>query len=106
MCSVIENNFRSITINYSIFYTAGKEDQFKEKRALVMCVGTDAVKEIDVCVNNISDNFCETLGLQIVGKQSFRSHSELKGNYNDIFEGDLNPEMEGRLEEMAEALFG
>lgn len=96
--------FKDFIDRCSIFFTAGKEKQFKKKKAVVICVGTDAVEEIDVCTNNIVNNFCKTLGLQVVGQKSFRSHSELKGNLNDIFESGLNPTIEKDLDQLAESL--
>ena len=92
--------FKDFIDRCSIFYTANKEELFKSKKAIVIAVGADVVKEIDVCLNNIADNFCKTLGLQVVGKKSFRSRSELKENYNDIFENNLNPSIEKDLEDL------
>lgn len=85
--------FKDFIDRCSIFYTVGKEEQFKKKKAIVICVGTDSIEGINVCANNIADNFCKTIGMQVVGEKSFRSRSELKGNYNDIFENGLNPEI-------------
>ena len=59
-------------------------------------------KEIDVCLNNICDNFCKTLGINVVGKKSVQGISELKGNYNDIFE--RNPTFEKELEKLVDKL--
>lgn len=96
--------FKDFIDRCSIFYTAGKEEQFKSKKALVMAVGTDAIEGIDVCTNNIADNFCKTLGLHVVAKKSFRSRSELKGNPNDIFENNLNPNIEQDLQKFIQVL--
>lgn len=93
--------FKDFIDRCSVFYTAGKQDFFSKKRAVVICVGADETKHIDVCVINIADNFCKTLGINVVGKKSFRSHSELKGNYNDIFENKLNPKIEEDLNKLA-----
>jgi len=57
-----------------------------------------------VCVDNIANLFCKTLGLQVAGKKAFRSKSELKGNYNDIFENGLNENIEGELGKLAALL--
>jgi len=96
--------FKDFIDRCSIFYTAGKEGQFKTKKAIVICVGTDEVEAIDVCTNNIADNFCRTLGLKVVGRKSFRSRSELKGNYNDIFENNLNPHIERDIRKLVNLL--
>ncbi len=91
--------FKDFIDRCSIFYTA--QTDLSKKRAIVFAVGTDEVKGIDVCLNNIADNFCATLGIPVVAKKSFRSKTELKGNYNDIFENKLNPNVEKTLEEVA-----
>jgi len=96
--------FKDFIDRCSIFYTVGKQEQFKNKKALVMAVGADVIKEIDVCLNNIADNFCKTLGLQVVARKSFRSHSELKGNLNDIFESGLNPSIKQDLQNLVSSL--
>lgn len=89
----------------SVLYTAGKVKQFKKKKALVFAVGTDIIKNINICLNNIADNFCGILGMQVVARKSFRTHSELKGNYNDIFENKLNKDVQKELEKMANKLY-
>lgn len=81
----------------SIFFTAGKEELFRNKKAIVLAVGTDPTEDIDVCVNNIADNFVALLELSVVGRKSFRTHSELKGNLHDIFENGLNPTIDQDL---------
>ncbi len=96
--------FKDFIDRCSVFYTAGKEKQFKTKKATVIVVGTDVIKGINVCLNNIAKNFCETLGFKVVAKKSFRSHSELKGRYNDIFESGLNSNMKKDLKNMASTL--
>ncbi|MEW5956021.1 MAG: hypothetical protein AB1626_05820, partial [Candidatus Micrarchaeota archaeon] len=77
------------------------QTDLSKKRAVVIVVGADEVKEIDACLKNIADNFCKTLGILVVAARNFRSRSELKGNYNDIFENNLNPGIEKELEKMA-----
>ena len=96
--------FKDFIDRCSIFYTAGKEKLFKTKKAIVICVGTDNLEGIDFCTNNIANNFCKTLGLRVVGRKSFRSRSELKGNYNDIFENNLNPNIEKDLQKLVDLL--
>jgi multimeric flavodoxin WrbA len=94
--------FKDFIDRCSIFYTA--QTDFSGKRAIVIAVGTDEEKEIDVCLKNITDNFCKTLGIPVVAKKSFRSRSELKGNCNDIFENKLNLDIEKQLEKMTDEL--
>lgn len=89
----------------SVFFTAGKQKEFKKKKAIVVCVGAaETVGEIDICAENIVNNFCNVLEMKVVGKKSFRSESELKGNYNDILENNLNPNIEKDLRRLAELL--
>ena len=94
--------FKNFIDRCSIFYTAHTD--FSKKRAIVVIVGADVTKEIDVCLKNICDNFYKTLGIPIVAKKSFRSRSELKGNYNDIFENNLNKNIDKEIEKMANEL--
>ncbi|MFH0836962.1 MAG: flavodoxin family protein [Candidatus Aenigmatarchaeota archaeon] len=95
--------FKDFIDRCSVFYTA--QTDLSMKRAVVIVVGVDVIKEIDVCLSNISDNFCKTLGIHVVAKKSFCSKSELNGNYNDIFENNLNPEIGDELEKMANKLY-
>ncbi len=94
--------FKNFIDRCSIFYTA--QTDLSKKRAIVIVVGADEIKEINVCLKNICDNFCETLGIPVVAQKSFRSRSELKGNYDDIFKNKLNPNIEKTLESMAAKL--
>ena len=96
--------FKDFIDRCSIFYTAGKEKEFAKKKTIVICVGADETSGIDVCTNNIADNFCKTIGMKVVGKKSFRSRSELKGNYNDIFENKLNLNIEKDLQRLVNLL--
>jgi multimeric flavodoxin WrbA len=94
--------FKNFIDRCSILYTA--QTDLSKKEAIVIVVGADEIKEINVCLENIYNNFCKTLGIPVVAKKSFRSRSELKGNYNDIFENQLNPGIEKELEKMADKL--
>lgn len=96
--------FKDFIDRTSIFFTAGKGKLFHSKRAAVIGVGTDETKFIDVCVNNIADNYCGDLEVNVVARKSFRTHSELKGNYNDVFESGLNPTINEDLEEITNKL--
>jgi len=95
--------FKNFIDRCSVFYTA--QTDLSMKRAIVIVVGVDDTKEIDVCLNNICNNFCKTLGIPVIAKKSFRSKTELKGNYNDIFENKLNSNMDKELEMMADELY-
>ena len=86
----------------SILYTS--QFNFDKKRALVFAIGTDKISEINKCLNNISNNFCHTLGIKVVNKKSFRSHSELKGNLTDILNSNLNKNIQNELKLMAKEL--
>jgi multimeric flavodoxin WrbA len=90
--------FKNFIDRCSILYTA--QEDLSKKRAIVIAVGADVTKEIDVCLDNVVDNFCKTLGIPVMAKKSFRSRSELKGNFNDIFENNLNPHIDKDLETM------
>jgi len=92
--------FKDFIDRCSIFYTA--QTDLSKKGAIVICVGADDPKNIDACLNNIAENFCKTLGIPVVVKKSFHSKSELKGNYDDIFE--TNKDLEKELEQMADKL--
>lgn len=96
--------FKDFIDRCSIFYTAGREEQFKTKKAAVIAVGADVPEGIDVCAHNIADNFCKTIGLNVVALKSFQSHSELKGNFNDIFESGISPNIKEDLEKIVDSL--
>jgi len=95
--------FKDFIDRCSIFYTANDQKHFKTKKTIVICVGTDTVEAIGVCTKNIA-RFCKTIGMEVVGTKSFRSKSELKGNFNDIFENGLNPAIEKDLQKLASLL--
>lgn len=59
---------------------------------------------IDACRNHVAKWFVETLRIKVAVKKSFLSRSELKGNYNDIFENKLNPNIDESLHEIADKL--
>jgi len=93
--------FKDFIDRCSIFYTAGTD--LSGKKAIVIAVGADETEGIDVCLNNICENFCKTLGIPVVAKKSFKTKSELKGNYNDFFERNKDAEKETR--EMVETIY-
>jgi multimeric flavodoxin WrbA len=82
------------------FYNAQKD--FSKKRAAVICVGADSEKQTEECTRIVVEDYCKTLGIMVVAKHSIRSTSELKGNYNDVFE--KNPQLEKQLEDTARLL--
>lgn len=90
--------FKDFIDKCSIFYTA--QTDITSKRAAVISVGTD-LPFIKENVRNIVKNFCGTLKIKVVATGAFVSRSELKGNYNDIFENKLNPNIEKELENIA-----
>lgn len=94
--------FKNFIDRCSVLYTARTD--LSGKRAIVVAIGADEIKNINICLKNICDNFCRTLGIPVVAKKSFRSRSELKGNYNDIFENKLNFGIEKELESMVSKL--
>jgi len=81
-----------------------KKPDLSKKRAVVITVGTDQ-EFIDACRDHVAKWFCETSRIRVVAKKSFLSKSELKGNYNDIFENKLNPNIDKELENVAEKLY-
>lgn len=95
--------FKDFMDRSSVVFSNGKVKNLKDKKTAVICVGTDELKEIDVCVDNIVNLYCRYFG-KVVAKQSFRTNSELKGNYNDIFENNLNSDVRASLNSIVEAL--
>lgn len=93
--------FKDFIDKCSIFYTA--QTDLKDKKAVVISVGTD-LPLIKENIRNVSKNFCETLGIKVVFTSAFISKSELKGNFNDIFENKLNPEIDKELEAIVESI--
>jgi multimeric flavodoxin WrbA len=80
-----------------------KKPDFSGKRSIVIAIGTDDIKEIDVCRDNI-ENFCDTLGIPVVAKKSFKARSELKGNCNDFFENSLKVNIDKKIEDLVSKL--
>jgi multimeric flavodoxin WrbA len=95
--------FKDFIDRSSVVFASGLSKKLENKKSAVICVGTDEVKEIDICVDNIANHYCQYFG-KVVAKKSFRTHSELKGNYNDIFENGLNPDIHASLSSIVEAL--
>jgi multimeric flavodoxin WrbA len=99
--------FKDFIDKCSVLYTSyyfEKEPGLSKKKALVITVCTDK-KFVDACKDHVAKWFCETLRMDVVAKKGFLSKSELKGNYNDIFENKLNPNIDMELENIAEKLY-
>jgi multimeric flavodoxin WrbA len=90
--------FKDFIDRCSIFFTA--KTDLSHKKAAVIVVGADIIPEIDVCLDNIVNNYVKTLGLNLVAAKSFKSNSELNNNFNDILENDLNENIKDNLEEI------
>lgn len=86
-----------------IAFTTGQDNILKDKKAVVITVGTDEPSESEVCAKNISNLYLRYFG-KVVAVKAFQTHSELKGNYNDIFENGLNPTIENDLKELVSKL--
>jgi multimeric flavodoxin WrbA len=98
--------FKGFIDKCSVLYTSyfvTKKPDLSNKKAAVIVVGTD--KEfIDACRDLVAKWFVQTLRIRVTVKKSFLSRSELKGNYNDIFENKLNPNIDESLHAIAEKL--
>jgi multimeric flavodoxin WrbA len=93
--------FKNFIDRCSVLYTA-KVDLSK-KRAVVIATGADEVKHINVCLRNITDNFCKALGIKVVAAKSFRSKSEFEGDPATSLK-QLNPGLDKDLERMVAVL--
>lgn len=99
--------FKDFMDKCSVLYTSyyfEKKPDLSKKRAIVITIGTNQ-EFIDACRDHVAKWFCETLRIKLVAKKSFLSKSELKGNYNDVFENGLNPNISKELENVAEKLY-
>jgi multimeric flavodoxin WrbA len=96
--------FKDFIDRSNVIFNLEKEDVLKAKKVVVMSVGTDSVEDIDVCVNNIATLYCGRYIGTVVGKKSFRSHSELEGHWEDVFTSGLNPTIKEDLKSLAAAL--
>ena len=93
--------FKDFIDRTSILYETG---DLKKKRAAIIVVGAEEPKGTDICTNIIVNNFCKIQGMKVIAQKSFKSNSELKGNYNDIFENKYNKNILKDLEEIVEKL--
>lgn len=95
--------FKDFIDRSNILFYKSSETQLKSKKTIVISLGTDSPNESEVCAQNIAKLYCRYIG-NVVGIKSFRSRSELKGNYNDIFNHALNPTINSDLETLADLL--
>lgn len=96
---LFKNFMDKCSVLFTSYYCTKKPDLSK-KKAVVITVGTDQ-EFIDACRDHIAKWFCKTLRMKVVAKKSFRSRSELHGNFNDVFENKLNPHINKELEKIA-----
>lgn len=95
--------FKDFMDRSCIVFAAGKDKILKNKKAIVISVGTDSTEEIDVCANNIAKLYCRHI-CQVVATKSFCTHSELNKKYDDVFTSGLNPTIHDDLTFLAAAL--
>jgi len=93
--------FKDFIDRTSILYETG---DLKKKRAAVIVVGAEEPKDSNICTSIIVNNFCKIQGMKVIAQKSFKSNSELKGNYNDIFENKYNKNILKDLEKIVEKL--
>ncbi|MEK7166569.1 MAG: flavodoxin family protein [Patescibacteria group bacterium] len=92
--------FKDFIDRSSVIFHMASEAELKSKKTLVMSLGTDSPEESEVCAQNIAKYYCCYFG-NVVGVKSFQTHSELKGNYDDVFTSGLNPNIKQDLESLA-----
>lgn len=78
-----------------------QDADLKNKKIIVMSVGTDPAEDSAVCADNIAKLYCKYIG-RVVGTKSFQTHSELMGHYDDVFTSGLNPSIESDLQGLAQ----
>jgi len=86
-----------------IIFASGKDKILKFKKTAIIAVGADEAKESEVCAENIANLYCRYVG-KVVAIKAFQTHSELKGNYDDVFTSGLNPSIKSDLQTIVEAL--
>lgn len=86
-----------------VIFASGKDKLLKNKKVAIIAVGAEKAEESEICAQNIAKLYCRYVGKVVVTK-SFQTKSELKGNFNDIFENGLNPDIHASLGSIVEAL--
>lgn len=87
--------FKDFMDRSCVVFAANKDKILLTKKTVVIAVGREAEENI-TCMNNIANFYCRWIS-NVVIKKSFQTNSELKGNYNDIFENGLNPDIQKDL---------
>lgn len=83
--------FKNFMDRSNILFSCDMDPRLKTKKTAVVCVGADKPEETEICTQNIAKLYCGRYIGNVVFTKSFQTHSELNGNYNDIFENGLNP---------------
>jgi len=97
--------FKDFIDRCSIFYTA--KTDLSKKRAVAIAVGADIPEAVDVCLKNVTDCFCKSLGIPVAAAKSFQGKSEFEEKDDwreDIFTNGMNAGIEKELQEMAKKL--
>lgn len=71
----------------------------KNKKIIVISVGSDPPEDSTVCANNIANNYCRYIG-KVVGIKTFQTHSELGGHLDDAFTSGQNPTIKDDLQSL------
>lgn len=94
--------FKDFMDRSCVVFAAKKDEILLTKKAAVIAVGREPEETVN-CMNNIANYYCQWI-CNVVVKKSFQTNSELKGNYNDIFENGLNPDIRASLGSIVQAL--
>ena len=85
-----------------VVFASNKDKILLTKKTAVITVGRESEENV-ACANNIANLYCRWIS-NVVIKKSFQTNSELKGNYNDIFENGLNPNIHASLNSIVASL--
>jgi len=96
--------FKDFIDRSNIIFNCNLDPNIKNKKSVVICVGADHVADTEVCTQNIAKLYCGRYVGEVVATKSFQTKSELKGNFNDVFENGLNPDIRQDLISLVEAL--
>jgi len=81
--------FKDFIDRSNIIFNCNLDPNIKTKKSVVICVGADKPEETEVCTQNVAKLYCRYVST-VVATKSFQTKSELKGNFNDVFENGLN----------------